>query len=152
MRQGELRGLRWEWVDLEAGIIHLPSSKTLKDDSGLGQRIVMQRELVELFRTLPNSGEWVFSKADGMPYQHWEIHKAFRRLLQSLDIDAAKYSWKEIRHTTASIMNLKGSTPMAIKDQLRHTSVKTTENFYIGSDIEYQREQNEKLTLPMAKA
>jgi len=35
----------------------------------------------------------------------------------------------------------------AIKDQLRHTTVKTTESFYIGSDIEYQREQIEKIVL-----
>jgi len=64
-----------------------------------------------------------------------------------LGIDDKKYSWKEIRHTTASIMNLKGSPPLAIRDQLRHRSVKTTEGFYIGLDIEYQRQQAEKLTL-----
>ena len=40
---------------------------------------------------------------------------------------------------------------MAIKDQLRHTTVKTTEDFYIGSDIEYQREQIEKLVLNSGK-
>ena len=40
---------------------------------------------------------------------------------------------------------------MAIKDQLRHATVKTTENFYIGSDIEYQREQIEKLVLNSGK-
>jgi len=45
-------------------------------------------------------------------------------------------------------MNLRGAPPLAIKDQLRHTSLKTTEDFYIGSDdIEYQREQSERLVL-----
>ena len=41
--------------------------------------------------------------------------------------------------------------PIAIKDQLRHSTVRTTENFYIGSDIEYQREQIEKLILNSGK-
>ena len=40
---------------------------------------------------------------------------------------------------------------LAIKDQLRHTDVKTTVHFYIGSDVGYQREQIEKLVLNMGK-
>jgi len=151
MREGELLNLRWEWADLQVGVIYLPSSKTLKDPTGKGQRIVMQRELVDLFQSLPKRSEWVFSQPDGTPYRHWNVFKAFRRILRSLGIDTKQYSWKEIRHTTASIMNLKGSAPMAIRDQLRHTTVKTTEGFYIGSDIEYQRTQNEKLTLNSGK-
>jgi integrase len=149
MRSGEVRGLRWEHVDLEAGILHLPSSKTLKDPSGLGQRIVMQRELVDLFKHLPgpDRSEWVFFRWDGGPYEHWDIQKPFKALLEALGIDTKRYSWKELRHTTGSLMNLKGAPPLAIKDQLRHTTMKTTEDFYIGSDIEYQREQSERLSL-----
>jgi hypothetical protein len=49
-------------------------------------------------------------------------------------------------------MNLKGSDPMAIKDQLRHTDFKTTQDFYIGADIEHQREQAEKLLLSPLEA
>jgi integrase len=147
LRQGELLGLRWEWIDLNEGVIYLPSTKTLKDPTGRGQRIVMQRELIELFRSLPRCGEWVFCRQDGTPYIHDSLYETFKKILKSLGIDTKKYSWKELRHTTASIMNLKGSPPMAIRDQLRHTSVKTTEGFYIGSDMNYQREQAEKLIL-----
>lgn len=149
MRSGELRGLRWDHVDLNEGIIYLPSSKTLKDTTGLGQRIVMQRELIDLFKRLPGPGrsEWVFFRWDGGPFNHWDIQKPFKALLGSLGIDTKKYSWKELRHTTASLMNLRGAPPLAIKDQLRHSTLKTTEDFYIGSDIEYQREQGERLIL-----
>jgi hypothetical protein len=38
-----------------------------------------------------------------------------------------------------------------IKDQLRQTNVKTTVDFYIGSDMDYQREQLEKLILNSGK-
>jgi integrase len=31
LREGELLGLRWEWIDLKDGVIYLPSTKTLKD-------------------------------------------------------------------------------------------------------------------------
>jgi integrase len=151
MREGELLNLSWDKVDLEVGVIYLPSSKTLKDLTGKGQRIVMQRELIDLFRSLPERSEWVFSQPGGDRYHHWNIFKAFRRLLKSLGIDPKKYSWKELRHTTASLMHLKGVPPLSIKDQLRHTTLKTTEDFYIGSNVEYQREQAEKLILNSGK-
>jgi hypothetical protein len=48
-------------------------------------------------------------------------------------------------------MYLKGVPALSIKDQLRHTTVKTTEDFYIGSNVEYQREQAEKLILNSGK-
>ena len=111
----------------------------------------MQRELIDLLRGLPKLSEWVFSKGDETPYQHWDIHKPFRKILRSIGIDPEQYSWKELRHTTASLMHLKGVPPLVIKDQLRHTTVKTTESFYIGSDIEYQRQQIEKLSLKKTK-
>jgi hypothetical protein len=38
-----------------------------------------------------------------------------------------------------------------IKDQVRHTNVKTTVYFYIGSDLGYQREQLEKIILNSGK-
>jgi len=147
MRAGEVRGLRWDHVDLAAGVIYLPSSKTLKDTTGLGQRIAMQRELIDLFKRLPKRSEWVFFRWDGGPYNAWDIQKPFKVLLESLGIDTKRYSWKELRHTTGSLMSLKGAPPLAIKDQLRHTTLKTTEDFYIGTDIEYQREQSERLIL-----
>lgn len=43
LREGELLGLRWERVDLQSGIISLPSTKTLKDPTGQGQRVVSCR-------------------------------------------------------------------------------------------------------------
>jgi len=134
MRSGEVRGLRWEHVDLEAGIIYLPSSKTCKDPSGLGQRVVMQRELIDLFKSPPGPArsEWVFFRWDGGPFEHWDIQKPFKALLESLGIDTKRYSWKELRHTTGSLMNLKGAPPLAIKDQLRHTSFETRRIFTLG--------------------
>jgi site-specific recombinase XerD len=108
----------------------------------------MQKELIDLLKNLPHrSDDWVFLRPDGLPYQHWNIHKPFKALLKNLGIDADKFSWKDIRHTTGTHLHLKGADPLAIKDQLRHTTMQTTESFYIGSDIEYQRSQIQRLSL-----
>ena len=151
LRQGELLGLKWEWIDLEEGIIYLPSTKTLKDSTGRGQRVVMQRELIDLFESLPKRSEWVFYREDGNPYTRDHIYEPFKKVLKGLGIDEKKYSWKEIRHTTASLMHRKGVPTLAIKDQLRHSSIKTTVDFYIGSDVGYQREMIEKLVINSGK-
>ena len=68
------------------------------------------------------------------------------QVLVSLGIDTTKYSWKEIRHTKGTLLHLKGTDTLAIRDQLRHTTSQTTESFYIGSDIQYQRAQIERLS------
>lgn len=111
----------------------------------------MQRELIDffriLFKTLPiKPGRRIFIKSDGLPYRHWDIYKPFKKLLKSLGI-ADKFSWKDIRHTTGTLLHLKGADPLAIKDQLRHTTIQTTEDFYIRADAEYQRSQIERLSL-----
>jgi integrase len=151
LREGELLGLRWEWIDLKSGIIYLPSTKTLKDPTGRGQRVVMQKELIDLFESLPKRSECVFCQANGESYRQWHIYKPFKQILKALGIDTKQYSWKELRHTTASLMHRKGVPALVIKDQLRHTNVKTTVDFYIGSDVDYQREMIEKLILSSGK-
>jgi hypothetical protein len=45
----------------------------------------------------------------------------------------------------------RGPCPLAIKDQLRHTKIKITVDFYIGADLAFQREQLEKLRLNSRK-
>jgi integrase len=151
LREGELLGLRWEWVDLKDGVIYLPSTKTLKDPTGRGQKVVMQRELIDLFQSLPKRSELVFCQPNGEPFKQWHIYQPFKKILKSLGIDTKQYSWKELRHTTASLMHRKGVPALVIKDQLRHTNVKTTVDFYIGSDIGYQREMIEKLVINSGK-
>jgi site-specific recombinase XerD len=74
------------------------------------------------------------------------VYKAFKKVLKTVGIDSKRYSWKELRHSTASQMRLKGVEVTAIKDQLRHSSSRTTENFSIGSDVSYQGEQIENLS------
>ena len=151
LREGELLGLRWEWVDLNDGVIYLPSTKTLKDPTGRGQKVVMQRELIDLFQSLPKRSELVFCQPNGEPFKQWHVYQPFKKILKSLGIDTKQYSWKELRHTTASLMHRKGVPALVIKDQLRHTNVKTTVDFYIGSDVDYQREMIEKLVINSGK-
>ncbi len=156
MRLGEILKLQWEHVNFALGAINLPNSKTMKDSTGMGQVIAMHPELKAVLQKLHErrsgslADEWVFTNANGLPYRHWHVYKPFKKILVKLGIKG--FSFKEMRHTTGSIMNIKGVGLMSIKDQLRHTDAKTTQNYYIGIDLEHQRKEIEKITLPEAEA
>ncbi len=152
MRIGEILSLKWKDVDLNGGIIYLPSSKTLRDPTGQGQRVVMQQELITLLKALPTVSERVFCQPDGTPWKHGNIYHRVKRVFFQLGIDPKEYSIKEFRHTTASHMNIKGVPLSAIQDQMRHADSRTTKNFYIGADVEYQREMAERLGVKPGEA
>lgn len=154
MRDGdsELFSLQWSWIDFESGIIRLPKTKTLDDPNSRGQEIVMQRELIEYLKSIPRKSEYVISMEDGSRVRHWHFYKRFKKILKAIGVDPKDYAPKEIRHTTGTLMYLKGAPVKAIADQLRHEDQKTTMDFYIGTDRDYQRSQNELLTLAQAEA
>lgn len=149
MRDGdsELFSLQWTWIDFETGIIRLAKTKTLDDPNGRGQEIVMQKELIEYLKSIPVISEYVLCFEDGTRLRQWHFYKRFKKILKAIGLDPKQYAPKEIRHTTGTLMYLKGAPVKAIADQLRHDDQKTTNDFYIGPDPDYQRSQNELLTL-----
>jgi integrase len=153
MRTGEseLLGLRWGWIDYDDGVIRLRKTKTLNDPDSRGQEIVMQQELIELLKNLPERSEYVFSRPDGSRLRHWDFYKPFKKIIQAIGLDPKEYSCKEIRHTTGTLMHKKGVPVDDIATQLRHTTSKTTKDFYIGADHDYQRRMAEKLILKSGK-
>jgi len=154
MRDGdsELFSLQWSWIDFESGIIKLPKTKTLDDPDSRGQEIVMQKGLIEYLKSIPVLSEYVICMEDGTRVRHWHFYKRFKKILKAIGLDPKEYAPKEIRHTTGTLMYLKGAQVKAIADQLRHDDEKTTRDFYIGPDPDFQRSQNELLTIPQAQA
>ena len=87
LRMGELLGLKWEWVDLKEGVIYLPWTKTLKDQTGKGQKVVMQTELIALFKKLPKKHDLIFCQIGGEPFKHWHVYQPFKKVLAARKID-----------------------------------------------------------------
>ena len=111
----------------------------------------MQKELIELLKARPVRSEYVFSRPDGSKLRHWDFYRPFKKIVQAIGLDPKEYSCKEIRHTTGTLMHKKGVPVDDIATQLRHTTSKTTKDFYIGADHDYQREMAEKLILNSGK-
>jgi len=143
MRAGEILTLKWKDVNLENGEILLQETK-----AGEPQVVKMQDDLVEIFENLTRhpQSELVFCQADGNPLEDWHYYKPFKKALETIGKNEKGWNFHTLRHTTGTHLHMKGASPIAIKDQLRHSDIRVTTNFYVGCDSEYQKEQIEKLS------
>ncbi len=145
MRAGEMLNLKRETgLNLQAGEIFLTMTK-----AGEPQAVKMQDVLVEFFREWmkihPHS-EYVFCKSDGGPLTHDDYYKPFKKALEAIGKNGKGWNFHTLRHTTGTQLHLKGADLIAIKDQLRHSDIRITTDFYVGNDSAYQKAQIEKLS------
>ena len=143
MRAGEILGLKWKDVNLENGEILLQRTK-----AGESQVVNIQDDLIQLFKNLPKhpKSELIFCQADGSPLKDWHYYKPFKEALKSIGKSEKGWNFHTIRHTTGTHLHMKGVPVIAIKDQLRHSDIRVTTDFYVGCDSEYQKAQMEKLS------
>ncbi|HMK77617.1 MAG TPA: tyrosine-type recombinase/integrase [Thermodesulfobacteriota bacterium] len=143
MRAGELMNLKKVDVNLKDGEILLGRTK-----AGEPQTVEMQDELIGLYRgwlkKCPSS-EYVFCKSDGGQLTHDDYYKAFKKALRAIGKDEKGYCFHTLRHSTGTQLHLKGVSPIDIKDQLRHSDIRVTTDFYVAGDPAHQKEQIEKL-------
>jgi len=141
MRAGEILKLKWKDINLKEGEILLEETK-----AGEPQVVKMQDELVDLFKSLPKRSQFIFSQDDGEPLKDWNYYKPFKEALNSIGKNEKGWNFHTLRHTTGTQLYLKGVPAIAIKDQLRHSDIRVTTDYYVGCDSEYQKAQIEKLS------
>ncbi len=141
MRAGEILHLKWKNVNLDEGVIFLEKTK-----AGEPQEVEIQDELIGLFKDLPRRSDLVFCQADGSSLQDWHYYKPFKEALKVIGKDGKGWNFHTLRHSTGTNLYLKGVPPNAIKDQLRHSDIRVTTDYYIGYDSDYQKAQIEKLS------
>ena len=150
-RRGEILGLKWEKVDLDAGKARIDTTLLYAKDRGLYESstktgnvrtVGLPRETVQLLREwrrecialqLANGDRWhntgyVFIREDGQPIHpdsvaHWLRTFADRHGLPHINAHA-------FRHTVASVLIANGTDVVTVSKQLGHLDVSTTETFY----------------------
>jgi integrase len=118
-RTGEILGLRWEYVDLERGVLLLPDSKT-------GQKtIVLSYATLDLLATLPRVGPYVLPGPSGnQPLR--SIRGPYLAVLKRAGLKARPH---DLRHTHASLGVAAGLSLQVVGKLLGHNSTKTTERY-----------------------
>jgi integrase len=146
LRRGELRGLRWDDVDLAAGVIHVRRgwddvAGEIEPKSAKGTRTVplvavLRDELTEL-KAAGSGGEFVFGSKHGQPFTPSNIRKRSASAWAAENARRAKRKRKplapiglhECRHTFVSLMHDAGLSLERIGDYVGHSSAYMTDRY-----------------------
>lgn len=151
-RRGEILGLAWDDVDLDAGAIHIHHSLTELDSritleqpktSGSRRRVVLDGRTVTALRRhrahqaeqrlaigagWRNDWDLVFTGPDGSPVGPHDFSLRFVRRVKAAGLP--HLSVHGLRHTWASIALEKGVHPKIVSERLGHASISITLQTY----------------------
>lgn len=151
LRRGELAGLGWADVDLDAGRLRVVRTRIVVDgkvvestpkteagrrtvplDPGLVKVLRAHRER-QLFEGRAGGIAWtdsghVFVREDGLPFHPESISQRFERLCRRLGVPPIRLH--DLRHTAASLM-LEDGTPVKVAaEMLGHANPNITQSIY----------------------
>ena len=107
LRQGMLFELRWEWVDLDAKSIHIPSEFRKTANKGVPARVPLSKKAIQVLCNIPKSasGKILDCTADS-------VSTMWKRRMKALNIQNLR--WHDLRHEAASRMSEKGMDTLQI--------------------------------------
>lgn len=149
LRQGELLGLRWSDVDLDAGTLTIrrslrvgdrdlaePKTERAKRTLTLGASVVSvlrahrTRQLEERLAAGSrwHEGEFVFATRTGEAIDSRNVTKAFQRALR--DAGLPRQRFHDLRHACATLLLEDGEELAVISRILGHSNLSTTADVY----------------------
>lgn len=161
LRQGELLGLRWDDVDLEAGRLRVRHTLAnvkgqltlLEPKTDRSRRTVMLADAVvtalrahrmrQRMERLVSGSRWVdsghvFTTMHGTPYHAATITRAFQAALARAGLPRCRFH--DLRHAAATFLLAQGMTLEDVKNLLGHSSITLTSNTY-GHVLEQRQRQ-----------
>ena len=151
MRRGELAGLRWADVDLDAGRLAVrrsrvsvgyqvhegePKTRASRRSISLDARVLTvlgahrRRQLEDRLAWGPawdNTG-YVFTAEDGRPLHPERIKVIFGQHVETAGL--AKIRFHDLRHTSATLALAAGIHPKVVSERLGHTNIAITLDLY----------------------
>ncbi len=173
LRPGELIGLRWADLDLDAGTLYVAATRTIDEDGKvtLGDSpktpdsarpiplpgatvLALRRHRArqnELRLRHPLGTEWnslglVFPSPRGRLYNHQTLTRRLDALCEWAAV--RRLTPHGLRHTGATWLARRGVDPATISARLGHSSVAFTMNTYVHPNDDDQRDAGERLEHP----
>jgi len=174
MRQGELKGLRWQDVKWQAH--HLDLRQQITEDAK-GNQIVTtpkqhsqrkvavteqdlwvlkkHRALIAEERLQAGSawsdewGDLVFPSSVGTPLYRRNIRRHMKQVIRKAGVP--DITFHELRHTSATLLLEQGIHPVIVSERLGHSDVSITMNIYQHALPHMQKEAAERLGKALAK-
>lgn len=176
LRQGEALGLRWQDVDLGAGVLtvrhqlqRIDTRLTLVEPKTERSRrtLVIPPSIVERLREhakrqlaekLWAGSKWtetdlVFANRFGAPMQARRVIADFHSALQNAGLRRIRFH--DLRHSCATLLLVQGVSPRVVMDILGHSEIAMTMDAYshVVPELRYEAAQRmETLLRPPSKA
>jgi integrase len=140
-RIGELLGIRWKDVDLDAKVVHITGNvvhinniglmrkDTTKTESGL-RTLPLPKFAVDMLRARPRIGEMVFESARGGPRYPDTVARQWRQIRVALGLEWV--TTHTFRKTVATLIDEEGLSARVAADHLGHAQVSMTTDVYFG--------------------
>ena len=165
-RRGELLALKWEDIDLEAGIIHIhrnyvrtskgmitkpPKSEAGIRDIHIGEHLLevcrleyarYQADKTEYPRDFYDTG-LVVRQPNGKPFRPDAWTKKWERFLERTGLKHIKFH--ALRHSYTSVMLQAGVSPKVMQERLGHADIAMTLNVYAHTVPEMNKAAGEKI-------
>jgi integrase len=139
MRQGEIRSLTWDRVDLTRGMIVLEETKTTR------RRVPLVSHALALMRSRTVQSRYVFPSP-----RNREKPRSFRSALENAIREAGLSDFRphDLRHSAASALAMNGASPSEIAAILGHKTLQMVKRYsHIADEHSAQvvRSMNEQL-------
>ena len=128
-RKGELLGLEWRRVDLQAGLIHLEAEHT---KTGRRRSVPLNREARNAIISRARfkvqhcpSSQWVFCRKDGTRIA--DVKRSFATACRRVGIE--DFRIHDLRHTCAAWLVKEGVPLIEVRDLLGHRTIQMTERY-----------------------
>jgi integrase len=146
LRLGEISGLRWGDIDLDArqvhvrralvehvsGAVEFAEPKTARSRRSVdvpGFAIAALRRHRERLGALPHPERLVFTSTEGLPLRRSNLHRrSFKPLLRRAKLP--EVTFHALRHTAATLALAAGVNPKVVQERLGHSSVTLTLDTY----------------------
>jgi integrase len=122
LRRGEIFGLRWQDIDFDNGVIHLPKTK-----SGDKKEIPINKQARAILEAHPRTSEYVFPGKNGK--QRVSIYPALRRIRKAAELPATFRPLHGLRHAYASRLVSAGVDLFTVSRLLTHSSTTMTRRY-----------------------
>jgi integrase len=164
MRQGELMGLQWPDVDLDAGWLSI--AHTLADDGTLGEpKTTKSRRRIELPAIAVEAlwshkrqslaegiagSPFVFCDSQGGPLRRQNVQRrSFRSILKAAELPTIRFH--DLRHTAATLMLTDGIHPKVVQEVLGHATIAITLDTYSHVLPSMQRDAADRMNRMLKK-
>lgn len=139
LRQGELLALRWDDVDLTAGVLRVRGTKTARSRrmvklsetalEALRDHLARQLHEIDGMGGRYQDRELVFTTEVGTPLnRHNLTQRSFRPLLKKARLPQIRFH--DLRHTCATILLKMGQHPKLVQELLGHATIAITLDTY----------------------